>query len=132
MMLDSLKQSVHDLVEEISNVDVFYYDKAPQSTTGKYTIFHMISDTYEGNDTGNRYSDVKVQFSFFDTFGGMSSNLLSHYDETISVLDNAKSYVSCSDGSLVIDIKRDFIVPPRKIDDVWQFSVQYNYHIKND
>lgn len=131
VLVEEVKKAVSRSAVSGSLIKKYFYGRAPQDSPYPYVVFYLISDIYFGNDTGTKYSDVKVQFNIFDNnndYGKRTDDILG---EILTYYDKAKDVLQVS-GSTMINAKRDFIIPPFVGEEKnWQATVQYNLHLQN-
>ena len=130
-LTENMKNSISVSAVTIAGiVSRFYYSRAPQNTAYPYVVFFLLSDTYEGSDTQIKYSDVKLQFNIFDNNNDYGTRCNAILQEIQTFYDLGKDTLIVSNFP-TIDVSRDFVLPPREVEDVWQASIQYNCHMEN-
>lgn len=118
-----IKEAVHSNAKSWTTVKKCFYTNAPQGTAYPYVSFFLINDTENGSDTGKKYFDVKLQFNVYNAIGDNGDGVETILDEIETNIKN----LSINNFS-VIDIKRDFKVPPIFIDKIWRGTIQFNIH----
>ena len=130
-LTEAMKNSISvSAVTIAGTVSRYYYARAPQNTSYPYVVFFLISDTYEDSDTQIRYSDVKLQFNVYDNLNDYGTRCNTIVQEIQTYYDLGKDNLIVS-GYPTIYVVRDFVLPPREVEDVWQASIQYNCHMEN-
>ena len=130
ILVEEVKKAVSKSAVTGSIVTKYYYSRAPQTTSYPYCVFYILLDTYSGNDTGTKYSNVVLQFNTFDNKNDYGKRCNDTLEQIMTYYDLAKDTLTVS-GYTIINAYRDFIIPPREVETVWQGTVQYTLHIKN-
>lgn len=128
-MINDLRKKISKLALNMTSIKKFYYSIIPDNSKDANNItFHFISDLRTGCDTGNTYTEMKVQFNTFSSLkdNGELCNLL--LDEIQTVIKGSDNTCGTSE---IIDIRRDFIIPARWIDNMWFGTIQFTVIINN-
>lgn len=133
ILVEEIKKSISKSVTEITGslVSRYYYNRAPQNTSYPYVVYYLLIENFNGNDSGTKYSDVRVQFNVFDNNTDYGTRCNSILSQIVDYYDLAKDKLIVSGSYTMINSVRDFILPPKEVESVWQCSVQYTLHVKN-
>lgn len=111
------------------SINKFYYNQAPITETGNYVVYYLISNTRNGQDSGNNYSDTICQFNCFspnDSNGDAVDNIATTIKQIFT-----KENLSVS-GSTVINVYYDRTFPSRLVDKCWQSTIFFKIHLLNN
>jgi hypothetical protein len=105
----------------------FYFQKAPQGTTGKYVIFYILTDTPE-YDFGSKYEETDVQFSIFADSKTSANDVLTTMDNVKALFDDCALTLT---NYTHFKMQREFETVEQNPDDetfygVIQYQVQWN------
>lgn len=128
MIIEEIKKAISKSAVSGSYVQRYYYSYVPQNTPFPYVSYYILLDSYSGNDSGTKYSDIKIQFNVYSDYSDYGKQCNDIVKQITDYYDNGKDNLSVS-GSTIINMKRDFIRPPMWVESVWQGVIQYTCHI---
>lgn len=128
-MLNELRKSIYNASKTINNLNGrVFYSQAPKDAILPYVTYHFINGRLD-KDSINKYENVIVQFNAFDD--NVTPDRLETIIEDIEkIFDDGQKTITISGNCIFIDIKRQWVRPIQKIDDVWQAVLQYRFEIQ--
>lgn len=125
LIAEELKKTISKSALSGSIVQRYYYSRVPQNTQLPYVVYYILMDTYKGNDTGTKHSELKVQWNIFSGYSDYGNQCNDIIKEITDFYDTKANVVVS--GSTLINVNRDFLIPAKWQDEVWQGTIQYSF-----
>lgn len=125
-MNNALRDAIYTTGKTVTGLSAtnFRHNNVPQETAYPYCVFKGLVNPIS-RDSATDFEENHVQFSFY---GDVVASI-----DTLAIalqikFDYGKANLSVS-GYTITKCLREFTIPARKIDNVWQIDLQYNIGI---
>lgn len=128
MIFTDLRNSIYNALSEISGSNGTYYTLATQGEdVYPYAVFYVISNTEADMNFNTERERYEIQVNLFDK--NESINIIeTMLEDCVTKIENISGSISIT-GYNYFQLRKNFIIPIRKINDVWQTSLSYTLEI---
>ena len=124
-MYMELISKIYDATKDATGLsNRVFFTQVPQNTETPYAVYYLINQDTNRADSNSISDRFFVQFNVFGKKSVKGTVMATAAESIQSKMDALKNNLTIS-GHTVLDVKQDFCIPIKIIEDYWQMSIQY-------